>query len=183
MAPKPEIPDPSKTMDQPIEDADTPQIIIPHEESEDSDNDNPDEEVEFGPMTGYQLLPQENNNYDDNQDEEDDDDDGLSMQEKIAALMQQSQGALEEWNISDSTKSLVDESKATQAKQEADEQAEIWKTGEKVRDINVDTEKVEKIKSVMANIKLPGTIPQWAMEGKDVAWKDKLLEKVNTKKL
>lgn len=181
-------------MDQPIEESDTPQIIIPHEESEDSDNQDQEQELEFGPMTGYQLLPQENNNYDDNreEDEEDDDedpwkdpsdDDGLSIQEKIAALMKASEGALEEWNISDSTKSLVDESKASQGKQEADEQAKIWKATAEVRNIDLDNEKVEKIKSVMANIKLPGTIPQWAMEGRDVVWKDKLLEKVNTKKL
>merc|ERR1712096_394346 len=37
-------------------------------------------------------------------------------------------------------------------------------------------------KEVMAKIKLPGNIPQWAMEGKEAVWKEKLLEKIDTKK-
>jgi len=112
------------------------------------------------------------------------DDKGLSLEEKVKALVAASEENLDESNASDvlseRVKTLVDESKASQEKELLEEQAKLWnkrKSAEGV--IEIDEEKADTIKEVMAKIQLPAAvIPPWAIDVKEDIWKQKLLDKI-----
>lgn len=190
MAPKPDVPDPSRGggTGGPLDSRDAGQIYTAEEDSDSSE----DLEHVVGSQ-GYHLVGSEppaghhHGGEDDDDDDDNDNDDqeeeesgsGLSLAEQVRQLVQQAGG--EEANLSEDLRQTIAATRADQARQAAAELADVWME-KRESSITIDEKKAETIKNLMSSFRLPeACIPPWAKQVEDSDWRDKLLEKLNTK--
>jgi hypothetical protein len=155
------VPDPDRGGADQVNSAELPQIFQNSGES-----DNSDEEAEI--PDGYQMI---------NQDDEDDEDEGLTMEEQVAALVRAAHA--DENNLSTETRELIEEASESRRREVVEESMKVWSEVKPREDsIQLDDEKVETIKSLMSNMKLP-QVPAWAAGG-DAVLRDKVLGDTQT---
>ena len=156
------VPDPDR--DEPaVSSSDVPTTFHLNDSAEEESDD-----TETLTTYGYEPIGQ------DDEAEEDDDeaDQELSMEEQVAALVRAAQS--DESNLSSETRDILEKANEEKRQEEAKERVEIWQEMPAREDsINLDEAKMETIKSLMSGIKL-ASIPIWASDGSDDAWRDKL---------
>eukprot|EP00092_Neocalanus_flemingeri_P002943 GFUD01003148.1.p1 GENE.GFUD01003148.1~~GFUD01003148.1.p1 ORF type:complete len:168 (+),score=59.48 GFUD01003148.1:36-539(+) len=152
------VPDPDRGDEDQVNTSEMPQIFQ-NGDSEDSDED------ETPSNNGYEMIHQEEH------EDDEDEDSGLSMEEQVAALVRAAHA--DQNNLSDGTRDMIAESSESHRRETVAESARVWSEVKPREDsIKLDDEKVETIKSLMSNIKLP-QIPVWAAEIGDDVWKEK----------
>merc|ERR1719347_256231 len=108
----------------------------------------------------------------------DEDDENLTMEEQVAALVRAAHA--DQNNLSTETKELIEEANENRSREAVEERAKVWSEVKPREDsIQLDDEKVETIKSLMSNIKLP-QIPVWASQLGDDVIKAKVLGESNS---
>jgi len=148
------VPDPDRGGADSVNTSDMPQIF---QNTEESDNSDDDAEVQ----NGYEMISQDDGGVDYEGDE------GLTMEEQVAALVRAAHA--DQNNLSTETRELIQEASEIQRRETVEERAKIWSDIKPREDsIQLDDEKVETIKNLMSNIKLP-QVPVWAAQlGDDV---------------
>eukprot|EP00090_Calanus_glacialis_P046028 TRINITY_DN8841_c0_g1_i1.p1 TRINITY_DN8841_c0_g1~~TRINITY_DN8841_c0_g1_i1.p1 ORF type:complete len:170 (-),score=66.62 TRINITY_DN8841_c0_g1_i1:118-627(-) len=155
------VPDPDRGDADQVNTSDMPHIFQ-NGESEDSDDD------ETPNTNGYEMINQDDHGMDDEDDLE-----GLSMEEQVAALVRAAQ--TDQNNLGTETRELIEESNERQRREVVEESVKVWSEVKPREDsIQLDEEKVETIKSLMLNIKLP-QVPVWAAEMGDEVLRAKIL--------
>jgi len=160
------VPDPDRGDEDQVNTTEMPQIFQ-NGDSEDSDDG------EAPNTNGYELIHQDDHSV---EDDDDDEDGGLSMEEQVAALVRAAH--VDQNNLSSGTREMIEDSNEIQRREAVAESAKVWSDVKPREDsIKLDDEKVETIKSLMSNIKLP-QVPVWAAEIGDEVWKEKLSSQV-----
>ena len=159
------VPDPDRSPEH-VNTSDLPQIF-----QNTGDSDNSDDDVDI--QNGYEMISQDDGGVDDEEDDE-----NLTMEEQVAALVRAAHA--DQNNLSTETKELIEEANENQSREAAEERAKVWSEVKPREDsIQLDDEKVETIKSLMSNIKLP-QIPVWASQLGDDVIKAKVLGEANS---
>ena len=137
---------------------------------EHSDSAEDEEDTEGPENDGYQPITQE----DEEQDTPEDDDDvsGLSMEEQVAALVRAGQS--DQTNLSSETQDILEKAAEARRREEARAAAEVWQAAPREDSIDLSEAKIETIKSLMSGLSLPVSLPQWAREGEEEGWRERL---------
>jgi len=157
------VPDPDRGgSEQEVNNSELPQIF------QNGESDDSEEEVDT--TNGYEMINQDDLGlYDDDEDENS----GLSMEEQVAALVRAAQ--IDQNNLSTETREIIEDANESQRREVIEESVKVWsEVKPREESIELDDEKVETIKSLMLNIKLP-QVPAWAAELGDEVLKAKVL--------
>ena len=161
------VPDPDRASSDQVSsnDMQMPQIFN-NSESDQSDDENEEENTN---TDGYVMISQDESNIHGNAEEQ-----SMSIQNEVAALVRAAQA--DENNLSPDTQTLIEEAQESQRKEVTEEMCKIWADSNGRGDsIQLDDEKVETIKTLMASFRL-SSVPAWASLEETEIWKQKLNE-------